>query len=154
MPRVPHLAATIYDLPHVIPLTQAEVDKARMNEQITAVPGDFFVDDELPTGHDVLLLGAVLHDWDEATNRMLLAKCHDALPPGAVLLIVDLLLDDDRTGPPPAALMGLNMIVETTGGRNYSKSEYTEWLIDAGFREVTTVPFVAEGATGAIVARA
>ena len=149
----PHLTATAYDLPHVVPLTQEKIDEAGMSAQIATVPGDFFVDEELPQGHDVLLLGAVLHDWDEATNRMLLAKCRRALPPGGVLLICEFLLDEDRTGPPPAALMGLNMIVETVGGRNYAVGEYREWLLDAGFREVTTLPFASPG-EDVIVARA
>ncbi len=136
----PGLTATCYDLPHVVPLAQAEIDKAGMADRITTVTGDFFADEQLPGGHDVALLSAILHDWDEDTGRMLLAKCHDALPPGGALLISEMLLDDDRTGPPSAALMGLNMLVETEGGRNYAETEYRDWLLDAGFREVTRVP--------------
>ncbi len=150
----PGLQATCYDLPHVVPLAQAEIDKAGMADRIATVAGDFFVDEQLPDGHDVALLSAILHDWDEDTGRMLLAKCHDALPPGGVLLISEMLLDHDRTGPPPAALMGLNMLVETEGGRNYAEGEYREWLLDAGFREVTRVQCGSGLVEDLLVARA
>ena len=148
------LTATCYDLPHVVPLTQTEIDQAGMADRIATVGGDFFADEVLPGGHDVALLAAILHDWDEATGRMLLAKCHAALPPGGVLLICELLLDDDRTGPPPAALMGLNRLVETERGRAYTAAQYRSWLLDAGFREVTRVPCKSPGANAVLVARA
>ena len=150
----PQLTATCYDLPHVVPLAQTEIDKAGMADRITTVAGDFFIDEALPGGHDVALLSAILHDWDEDTGRMLLAKCHDALPPGGVLLICEQLLDDDRTGPPRAALVGLNMLVATTGGRNYAEGEYRDWLLDVGFREVTRLPCNSPGTNGVLVARA
>lgn len=49
--------------------------------------------------------------------------------------------------------MGMNMLVETEGGKNYSGAEYAAWLADAGFVDVHTVPFDAPGANGAVVAR-
>ena len=48
--------------------------------------------------------------------------------------------------------MSLNMLIETEG-RNYTASEYTAWLQDAGFVEVRTVRFDAPGANGAVIAR-
>jgi 3-hydroxy-5-methyl-1-naphthoate 3-O-methyltransferase len=62
-----------------------------------------------------------------------------------------LLLDADRTGPAPAALMGMNMLVETQGGRNYSDAEYAQWLAGAGFTRIRTVRFDAPGANGVVL---
>ena len=76
---------------------------------------DFLADAALPGGHDVLLFSMILHDWDEPTNRELLAKAYAALPSGGMVIVSELLLDADRTGPAPAALMGMNMLVETVG---------------------------------------
>ncbi|MFI5961291.1 hypothetical protein ACIA8J_03910 [Streptomyces asoensis] len=64
-----------------------------------------------------------------------------------------LVLDDDETGPAPAALMGLNMLVETRSGHNYTYGEYRRWLTEAGFTGVTVVPLDAAGANAALVAR-
>ncbi|MFY1682831.1 methyltransferase [Micromonospora sp. WMMD730] len=151
--RLPHLRATILDLPHVCVRAGERIAEAGLSDRIGTVAGDFLADPALPDGHDVILLSMILHDWDEPTNRALLARCHAALPPGGVVVVSELLLNDERTGPPEAALMGMNMLVETEGGKNYSGAEYRRWLTDAGFVDVRTVPFEAPGANGAVLAR-
>ena len=148
----PGLSATVFDLPHVCTIAADNIAQAGLSDRITTVPGDFLSDGALPTGHDVILFSMILHDWDEPTNRALLAKAHKALPPGGLVVISELLLNADRTGPAPAALMGMNMLVETEGGRNYSDAEYRSWLTDAGFTDAHTVHFDAPGANGAVVA--
>ena len=49
----------------------------------------------------------------------------------------------------PAALMSLNMLIETEG-RNYTPAEYTSWLTDSGFQDIHTVWFEAAEANGAV----
>ncbi|MEV4344758.1 methyltransferase [Actinoplanes sp. NPDC049596] len=147
----PALAATVLDLPHVCDLAARKVAEAGLDGRIGTAPGDFQADEKLPGGHDVVLFSMILHDWDEATNRGLLAKAFAALEPGGLVIVSELLLDADRTGPPAAALMGMNMLVETVGGRNYSDAEYAQWLTGAGFTEVRTVRFDAPGANGAVL---
>ncbi|MEV0808205.1 methyltransferase [Micromonospora sp. NPDC050200] len=151
--RLPDLRATIFDLPHVCVRAEERISAAGLAGRIVTVAGDFLADPALPDGHDVILLSMILHDWDVPTNRALLAKCYAALPPGGAVVVCELLLNDERTGPPEAALMGMNMLVETEGGKNYSGAEYTAWLADAGFVDIRTVPFDAPGANGAVVAR-
>jgi 3-hydroxy-5-methyl-1-naphthoate 3-O-methyltransferase len=150
--RNPALRATVFDLPHVCEIAGRNIAKAGLDDRVRTHPGDFLSASTLPSGHDVILLSMVLHDWDEATNRALLAKCHQALPSGGVVIISELILNPDRDGPVAAALMGLNMVVETQGGRNYSETEYAEWLMDAGFTDVRRLVFDAPGANGAMVA--
>ncbi|MFI7547949.1 methyltransferase [Actinoplanes sp. NPDC049599] len=145
------LTATVLDLPHVCEIAAGKIDLAGLGDRITTRAGDFLADPALPGGHDVLLLSMILHDWDEPTNRALLAKAHAALPPGGLVIVSELLLDADRTGPAPAALMGMNMLVETEGGRNYSDAEYADWLAGAGFTDIRTVRFDAPGANGAVL---
>ncbi|MEV6806295.1 methyltransferase [Streptomyces sp. NPDC051132] len=150
--RFPDLRTTVYDLPHVCAYTGKRVAAAGLSERISTHPGDFFADPGLPAGHDTVLLSMILHDWDEPRNRRLLAACHRALPPGGLIVISELLVDDDRTGPLDAALMSMNMLAGTWG-RNYTAAEYGGWLRDAGFRAVRTVPFDGPGANGAVIAR-
>jgi 3-hydroxy-5-methyl-1-naphthoate 3-O-methyltransferase len=151
--RYPHLTATVFDLPHVCPIAQSKIQAAGLEDRIGTVAGDFQTDEHLPPGHDVILLSSILHDWDEATGRALLDKCFTALPSGGAIVISELLLNPERTGPPAAALMGMNMIVETVGGRNYSESEYVAWLTDTGFRQPEVIRFNASGANGIVTAR-
>jgi hypothetical protein len=97
------------------------------------------------------LLSMIMHDWSEENNRMILRKCYDALPSGGAVVISELLVNDEKTGPPPAALMSLNMLIETRGGRNYTAAEYEGWLSDTGFHQLHAVMFDAAGANGAVL---
>jgi 3-hydroxy-5-methyl-1-naphthoate 3-O-methyltransferase len=148
----PHLFATSYDLPHVSAIAAQKIEEVGMVDRVSVVAGDFFADAHLPTGHDVIILSSILHDWDETTNIGLLDKCFDALPPGGIVVVCESILNDDRTGPPEAALMGIHMLVETAAGKNYSGAEYTEWLTRAGFTDIRHLTFAAPAANGVIVA--
>jgi 3-hydroxy-5-methyl-1-naphthoate 3-O-methyltransferase len=149
----PHLRATVYDLPFVTEIAAGKVAQARLADRITTAAGDFFADPEFPADHDAILLSMILHDWDEAKNRGILGKCYAALPRGGVVIISELLADDDKTGPAPAALMSLNMLIETEGGRNYTAGEYSTWLEETGFGDIRTIRFEAAGANGVVLGR-
>jgi len=96
-------------------------------------------DAQFPAGHDVILLSMIMHDWSEADDQAIPRKCYEALPKGGAVVISELLVNDDKTGPAPAALMSLNMLVETVGGRNYTPAEYSAWLNEVDFRDVRVV---------------
>jgi 3-hydroxy-5-methyl-1-naphthoate 3-O-methyltransferase len=144
------LRATVFDLPHVVEIAAAKVAQADLSDRIAVAGGSFF--GEFPDGHDVHLFSMILHDWDEAKNRALLRRSFDALPSGGAVVISELLVDDDKTGPAPAALMSLNMLIETEG-RNYTVAEYAAWLKDTGFDAIKTVSFEGPGANGAVIGR-
>jgi 2-polyprenyl-3-methyl-5-hydroxy-6-metoxy-1,4-benzoquinol methylase len=148
----PSLTATVYELPKVCDIAADKIEAAGLSSRISTVAGDFFADSALPDGDDTILLSMILHDWAEDRCRTILQKCWEALPSGGQVIIAELLVNDARTGPPTAALMSLNMLVETEG-RNYTAGEYGAWLGDAGFQDVRTVWFEAAGANGAVVGR-
>jgi SAM-dependent methyltransferase len=149
--RYPHLRATVYDLPFVTEIAAAKATGAGLRDRVATVSGDFFTDPAFPTGHDVILLSMIMHDWNEDQDRDILRKCYQALPRGGAVIIAELLVNDDKTGPVPAALMSLNMLIETEGGRNYTPVEYGAWLGELGFRDVQVVWFDAAGANGAVI---
>ena len=149
----PSLTATVYELPHVCPIAEEKIKAAGLEHVIGTAPGDLQVDPTLPDGHDVILLSQMLHGCDERSNRALLDKCWTALPPGGAVVICELLLNPERSGPPAAALMGMNMLLAQTGGKNYAETEYLTWLADAGFTDPQIVRLEAAGADGAVIAR-
>jgi hypothetical protein len=149
--RYPDLSATVFDLSHVCDIATGKIKMAGLVESIDTVAGDFQADEALPAGYDAALLSNILHDWDEETCRILLRKIHDALDPGGALIVCEVMLNPERTGPPDAALMGMNMLVETEGGRNYSETELTTWLEESGFTDVRLLRFEAAGANGAVI---
>jgi 3-hydroxy-5-methyl-1-naphthoate 3-O-methyltransferase len=145
------LRATVFDLPHVATIAAGKITEAGLTDRIETAGGNFF--EQLPGDHDVHLLSMILHDWDEAKNRALLRRSFAALPSGGAVVISELLVNDEKTGPAPAALMSLNMLIETQGGRNYIPAEYSAWLEEAGFRHIETVWFDAPAANGAVIGR-
>lgn len=68
----------------------------------------------------------------------------DRLPDdrNSVIIISEWLLNDEKTGPIPSALMSLTMIVEQPEGRNYSFSEVSKMLTDVGFTNIERRPLV------------
>ena len=52
-------------------------------------------------------------------------------------MIREFILQEDRTGPPHAALFALNMLVGTERGNTYTESQYRTWMQEAGFATVT-----------------
>lgn len=144
------LRATVLDLPHVAAIAAQKIAEAGLSHRIETSGGNFF--EALPAGHDVHLLSMILHDWEETKNRALLRRCFEALPSGGAVIISELLVNDEKTGPAPAALMSLNMLIETEG-RNYTPREYATWLEEAGFEHIETVWFDAPAANGALIAR-
>ena len=148
----PNLTATVYDLAHVAEFAAGKVKDAGLSDRIGTVTGDFFADPMFPSGHDVILLSMIMHDWNEEHDREILRKCWEALPSGGEVVISELLVNDEKTVPPPAALMSLNMLIEAEG-RNYTAAEYGDWLRQLGFRDIRTVRFAAPGANGAVIGR-
>ena len=149
--RYPHLRATVFDLPAALEIAREKIAEAALADRITTHPGDFF-NEALPKGADVVLLSMILHDWTPEKNRVILTRCFDALPSGGAVIVSELMMNDEKTGPASAALMSLNMLIETEG-RNYTWAEYTRWLKEVGFREIQRVPVVSPGANGLLVGR-
>ncbi|MBZ4320475.1 acetylserotonin O-methyltransferase [Streptomyces huiliensis] len=148
----PELRATVYDLPFVTGIATRHIEDAKLADRITTVEGDFFKDASFPEGHDVHTFSNVLHDWREEDGRLLLEKSFDALAPGGRLVIAGYFVNEEETGPPLAALMGLAQIVETEG-RAYTASEYARWAAEAGFVEPRTAALRTVGANGVLTAR-
>ncbi len=147
--RYRRLHARVFDLPAALEIAKEKIAEAGFADRIQTHPGNFF-QDRLPSGADVILLSMILHDWTPEKNAVILQKCFEALPSGGALIVAELMMDDEKTGPPPAALMSLNMLIETEG-QNYTWADYTQWMKQAGFERIKRVPVVSPGANGILV---
>jgi predicted O-methyltransferase YrrM len=127
-----NLRAVLFDLPDVIRIAEDNIAQAGLRDRVAFAAGDFY-EDELPSGCDLALLSAIIHQNSPQQNFDLYGKVHRALEPGGVLLIRDHVMDESRTTPPDGALFALNMLVNTPGGDTYTFAEITDTLRRAGF---------------------
>jgi acetylserotonin N-methyltransferase len=131
--RYPHLRAAVFDLPRVIEVAREQVERSSVASRLELIAGDFFRD-ALPDA-DLFSVGRILHDWPESKIRALLEKIYARLPSGGGLLIAEKLLAEDKTGPTPAHMQSLNMLV-CTEGKERTLGEYRALLEAAGFVNV------------------
>ena len=129
--QYPNARASVFDLPQVIPLTR-EITQNR----VQTIAGDFFTDPLPPA--DCYAVARILHDWSPPKIATLLTKIHAALPPGGRLLICEMLINDDRTGPARAMMQSLNMLT-CTEGQERTAAEYDALCKAAGFSQTTAV---------------
>lgn len=126
----PHLQARVFDLPPVERFFHEHMGNIGMDGKVGFVPGSFFTD-PLPEA-DVLVIGHVLHDWDDEQCRALVEKAYQAVRPGGALLIYDPMIDPDNPNP-VNVVISLHMMLTTRGGREYAPAEARSWLEKAGF---------------------
>lgn len=147
----PTLRATIFDRAPVVEMAHERLTQAGLLDRADLAAGDFYAD-ELPGGHDLALLSAIIHQNDHAQNVALYGKCFRALVPGGRLVIRDHVLSPDRTRPKAGALFALNMLCATPGGNSYTFAEIRAGLAAAGFEGVELVQ-ADERMNGVVVAR-
>ena len=134
----PNARATVFDLPHVIPMAEERMTRAGLMGRVDFVAGDFY-EDELPAGADLVWLSSIAHQNSRPQNRELFAKIYVALNNAGHLAIRDVVMDPSHTSPRPGALFAVNMLAATPGGGTYTFEEYSEDLESAGFTDVTLV---------------
>lgn len=128
----------ILDLPQVVPLTTDYIKKAGVSCQVSVRSGDMLTDN-LGSGYDIILLNAICHMFSEEQNQQLFRRARQALAPNGRLVVQDFILNGDKTAPLHAALFSLNMLVGTDHGASYSETEYSGWMKNAGFEEISRI---------------
>jgi hypothetical protein len=136
--RFPDLTVTVLEAKPVDALARRAIAAAGLDARIEVVAADMFRA-AWPEGHDCHLFSNVFHDWDEAECRTLVAKSVTALSSGGRILIHDMLLDDDKSGPRWAAEYSV-LLTTITQGRLYSAAEIGGWLAEHGFQIVARAP--------------
>ena len=127
--------ATIFDLPHVIPMARKQLTAAGLDHRVKLVAGDF-MSDALPPGADLAWVSAIVHQNSRVQNRALFTATCAALAPGGRIAIRDILMEEDRTRPVAGALFAVNMLVATEGGGTFTFTELREDLMAADFADV------------------
>ena len=134
--RFPHLQGSVFDLPSVCEIARKKVQDAGLVDRISAIEGNAF-NDHFPRNADAFLFAHFCTIWSAEKNRHLLKKAYDALPPGGIVIVFNMMQADDETGPLSAAVGSPYFLTIATGeGMLYTWQEYEQWIKDAGFSKV------------------
>jgi len=131
--QAPSAKGVLCDLPGVV----AGANRAELGDRIECVGADFF--ETVPEGGDCYLLKHIIHDWDDAHCRRMLANIARAMAPNGRVLIVDMVLPTGHV-PHPSHFMDIIMIDQTVGGRERTEREFGVLLTSAGLKLETIHP--------------
>ncbi|MEU7615271.1 methyltransferase [Micromonospora rifamycinica] len=109
-------------------------------DRFTCVDGDFHHTEVATAAYDVVVYSHVAHQEGPDDNTALFAKVRAALKPGGTLVICDYVVDDDRSGPSFALIFAAEMLLKSKHGGTWRRSDYRDWLVKAGFEDVTFHP--------------
>lgn len=127
----PGLSGIVLEKSPVDRIARKGIESRGFSHRVSVVEGDMFRD-RWPSDADVHLISNVLHDWDVPKVRELLHRSAESLPSQGTLLIHDVHINADKTGPLPAAAYSA-LLMNITEGKCYSVSEMAELLQEAGF---------------------
>lgn len=143
-----HMHCTSMDLPQVEPIAKENIQNMGLKDMVKITSGDFFTDD-FPKS-DVITMGNILHDWGTKDKKMLIKKAYDALPKGGAFVVIENIIDNNRSKNAFGLLMSLNMLIETTEGYDFSFSDFDDMVKEAGFKSTALMPLT--GPTSAAIA--
>ena len=134
-----HLTGAVLELPEARAGATAMFAEAGVADRAEFVAGDFFA--SVPTGYDVHLFTAVLHDWDDDDCVRILRTSAAALAPGGRIVVVDSELVPGARNAFAQATDAL-MLAFTPGGRERTAEQFHALWPRAGLRctSRTTLP--------------
>jgi hypothetical protein len=136
--RNPRLKTIVMDQPFVLEVTKEFVERHGLGSRIDILPGDFFKT-PYPPGCDLISFITPLQGYMPEEVKKALRLAFAALEPGGTLLVVDYMLNDDKSGPLDPALMNLAGIINgKLVGRVNSAEEFREFFGEVGFVELDT----------------
>ena len=148
----PRTEVTLFDQPETIDTAQNLLRDHPAYDRMNFICGDFF-EDNFGNTYDTIFLSNIVHIFGPEKNHDLFKKCADHLVSGGRILIKDMFLNDDGSGPLNTSLFALHMLLSTDSGKCYTFEEMKNLLKRTGFRysriyTLTEFSFVIEAKTG------
>jgi hypothetical protein len=144
----PNARGVLFDLPEVVKDAPKVLQSLGVSSRCETVGGSFF--ESVPTGGNLYLMKAIIHDWDDEDAEKILATVRRAMERDSPLLLYEAVVP----GPNKkhfAKYLDVEMIV-MAGGRERTLEEYAALLGRAGFQLTRIIP--TAGPTSVIESRA
>jgi SAM-dependent methyltransferase len=130
--RYSELRAVILDLPEAVEHAGQLLAREEMGERVRHVAGDARNADLGVETYDIILMSQLAHHFSESENRELAMRVADALRPGGVFVLQELIRCNSPTeGGQVGGLMDLWFALTSESG-TWSFEEMASWQRDAG----------------------
>lgn len=139
----PHARALVLESPPTATLGENQLRNQRFGGRIDFVGCDF-IQDDLPQGFDLVLLSNILHIYDPPTNQELLSRLHRCLRDDGQIIVREIAVNDDYSGPETGLQFAMHMAINTEKGDVYPQGIIAQWLSGAGFDGVQPFPTLAD----------
>lgn len=135
----PGIACTVIDLPVVVKTAADLIAQAGLAGRVKTLAGDYHTA-RFPDANEAVLFFGVLHQEKDEAIRDLLRRAYEAMAPGGLIYVLDMMTDPDRAKPKFSALFSVNMALTTDNGWVFSEEDLERWLSEAGFRDFSCRP--------------
>jgi len=146
----PNLKCTVMDFPNVIEVGREYAEADGMSDRVDFVGGNA-LETPFPTDKSAVLMSYLSSSVGGDNLEELYTKAYDALEPGGIFVVHDFMVNDERDGPPLAALWALQHMVFTPGAISLTPAAVTGFMQSAGFEDIeffTMIPGMTQGAIG------
>ena len=137
----PGLKATVLDFPNVVALGKSYVAAAGLSDRIDFVAGNA-LEDDWPDGQDIVLMSYLFNGVPGDAIPDLTRRAYASMNPGGHFLVHDFIVDDDRSGPPLAALWQLQHLAFTPAAKSMTPTWLEGLMAGVGFFDVSTQPLI------------
>jgi len=131
----PDLVATIIDFPNVAEIGWRFVTEAGMVDRVRYIPANA-LQTEWPTGQDAILMSYLFSGVPGTEVPRLVKDAFDCLAPGGHYMVHDFMVEDDRSGPPMAALWQLQHMAFTPEARSVTPGWLKGQMEEVGFTDI------------------
>jgi len=135
----PEIICTVLDLPEIVKVANELIQSAGMQHRVLTMAGDYHTT-PFPTGNDVVIFFGVLHQESPDSIIDLFKRAFDALLPGGIVYVLDMMTESTHTQPKFSALFAVNMALTTENGWVFSDHELAGWLASSGFTKFSCCP--------------
>jgi ubiquinone/menaquinone biosynthesis C-methylase UbiE len=136
---IPEARVTVVDFPEVTAITREFAERFGVGGRYSYLEANLRDADFGRNLFDLIILGHIIHSEGEKWGKKLIKKSYQALRPGGLLLIAEMVPEDKRSHPWIPAIFGLNMLLLTTEGSVFTMPQYRQWLKAAGFKKVSSI---------------
>jgi len=142
--RFPSLSATLMDLQQVLDYTQELMNEKGLGGRVSYIPTNILEPWTVAMeGYDLVILSNIIHAYSEEEIPLILDRAANCLKPGGFLVVHDFFPEHFSA---KAALLDLNMFINTYNGRTFSGTWVRQQLAMSKLYTTELIPLASDTA--------